>query len=116
MPFLWDSVAAQGQILGDATHGSVARVTNGFNFSYPGYNETLTGRGDPRINTNAYPPNPNVTVFEWLNRQPGLGGKVAAFGTWDAFPGSSTAIAPASTSGPAGKNPSPPPGTPPRGC
>ena len=52
----------------------------------PGYNETLTGRGDPRINTNAYPPNPNVTVFEWLNRQPGLQGRVAAFGTWDAFP------------------------------
>lgn len=86
MPFLWDSVATKGQILGDATHGSVARVTNGLNFSYPGYNEVLTGRGDPRINTNAYPPNPNVTVFEWLNRQPGLEGQVAAFGTWDAFP------------------------------
>ena len=86
MPFLWDSVAQRGQILGDATHGSVARVTNGFNFSYPGYNETLTGRGDPRINTNAYPPNPNVTVFEWLNGRPGLQGLVAAFGTWDAFP------------------------------
>jgi len=86
MPFLWDSVARHGQILGDAAHGSVARVTNGFNFSYPGYNETLTGRGDPRINTNAYPPNPNVTVFEWLDRQPAFQGKVAAFGTWDAFP------------------------------
>ena len=86
MPFMWDSVARKGQILGDAAHGSVARVTNGFNFSYPGYNEVLTGRGDPRINTNAYPPNPNVTVFEWLNRQPALQGKVAAFGTWDAFP------------------------------
>lgn len=86
MPFLWGSVARNGQVLGDAAHGSVARVTNGFNFSYPGYNETLTGRGDPRINTNAYPPNPNVTVFEWLNRRPGLQGRVAAFGTWDAFP------------------------------
>ncbi len=86
MPFLWDSVAKNGQVLGDATHGSIARVTNGYNFSYPGYNEVLTGRGDPRINTNAYPPNPNVTVFEWLGRQPGLEGKVAAFGTWDAFP------------------------------
>src|SRR6476619_4413964 len=31
MPFLWDSVAPHGQILGDAAHGSVARVTNGFN-------------------------------------------------------------------------------------
>ena len=86
MPFLWDSVATRGQILGDAAHGSVVRVTNGFDFSYPGYNETLTGRGDPRINTNDYPPNPNVTVFEWLNRRPGLERRAAAFGTWDAFP------------------------------
>lgn len=86
LPFLWDSVARKGQILGDAEHGSVARVTNGHNFSYPGYNEVLTGRADPRINTNAYPPNPNVTVFEWLAAQPGFEGKVAAFGTWDAFP------------------------------
>ncbi len=86
MPFLWDSVATRGQLLGDAAHGSIMRVTNGHDFSYPGYNETLTGRGDPRINTNAYPPNPNVTVFEWLNGRPGFEGRVAAFGTWDAFP------------------------------
>ena len=73
MPFIWDSIARKGQILGDAAHGSVARVTNGLNFSYPGYNEVLTGRGDPRINTNDYPPNPNVTVFEWLAPRPGSG-------------------------------------------
>ncbi len=86
MPFLWDSVATRGQLLGDAAHGSVMRVTNGHDFSYPGYNETLTGRSDPRINTNSYPPNPNTTVFEWLNGRPGFEGRVAAFGTWDAFP------------------------------
>lgn len=86
LPFIWDTISRNGQLLGDAAHGSVARVTNGLNFSYPGYNEVLAGRADPRINTNAYPPNPNVTVFEWLATRPGFEGKVAAFGTWDAFP------------------------------
>src|SRR5436305_12934491 len=29
MPFLWTSLARQGQIFGDASRGSLARVTNG---------------------------------------------------------------------------------------
>lgn len=86
LPFIWDTIAAQGQLLGNAAAGNVVRVTNGHNFSYPGYNEVLAGSGDPRINTNSYPANPNVTVFEWLSRRPALAGRVAAFGTWDAFP------------------------------
>ena len=86
LPFIWDTISVRGQLLGDAAHGSVARVTNGLNFSYPGYNEVLTGRADPRIDTNDHPPNPNLTVFEWLGTRPGFEGKVAAFGTWDAFP------------------------------
>jgi hypothetical protein len=55
-------------------------------FSYPGYNETLCGFADPRIDSNDKVPNPNVTVFEWLNRQNTYHGKVAAFGVWDCFP------------------------------
>jgi hypothetical protein len=86
LPFIWDTISVRGQVLGDAARGSVVRVTNGLNFSYPGYNEVLAGRPDPRINANDYPPNPNVTVFEWLATRPGFDGKVAAFGTWDAFP------------------------------
>jgi len=62
-------------------------VTNGFFFSYPGYNETLTGAGDPRINSNDNIPNPNVTVFEWLNQKKDFHGKVAAFGAWENFDG-----------------------------
>lgn len=85
-PFLWDSIAVRGQLLGDRRAGSTADVTNGLNFSYPGYNEALTGAADARIDSNDHPANPNVTVFEWLNHQPSLAGKVAAFGTWDAFP------------------------------
>jgi hypothetical protein len=87
MPFLWSVVGTQGQIFGNRDLGSDAHVTNGLNFSYPGYNETLTGFADPRIHSNDNVPNPNVTVFEWLNAKPAFTGKVAAFGAWDAFNG-----------------------------
>jgi hypothetical protein len=83
MPFLWKTVIPRGQIYGDRDAHSDASVTNGFNFSYPGYSETLTGHGDPRVNSNDNVPNPNVTVLEWLNKQSGLQGKVAAFGAWN---------------------------------
>jgi hypothetical protein len=87
MPFLWGEIAAHGQIFGNRDLGSDSHVTNGFNFSYPGYNETLTGSGDPRIKSNDNIPNPNVTVFEWLNSKPEFHGKVAAFGAWEDFNG-----------------------------
>jgi hypothetical protein len=86
MPFLWTTVAKQGQLYGNRALQSDAYVTNGLNFSYPGYNETLTGFADPRINSNDKNLNPNVTVFEWLNQKPAFHGKVAAFGAWDCFP------------------------------
>ncbi len=85
LPFVWDSIAIKGQIFGDSTVGSAARITNTFKFSYPGYSETFTGFADPRIDSNGFPPNPNTTVFEWLNRQPEFKGRVDAFATWDAF-------------------------------
>jgi len=84
-PFLWDVVAKHGQLFGNQTNGSLARVTNGLAFSYPGYNEMLTGHADPRINSNEYGPNPNVSVYEWLNQAPDLHGRVAAFAGWHAF-------------------------------
>lgn len=87
MPFLWSVVAAQGQVFGNRDLGSDSHVTNGLDFSYPGYSETLTGFGDPRIHSNDNVPNPNVTVFEWLNRKPAFAGKVAAFGAWGTFNG-----------------------------
>jgi hypothetical protein len=87
MPFLWSTMASQGQIFGNRDLGSESQVTNGLNFSYPGYNETLTGFADPRIHSNDNVPNPNVTVFEWLNAKPAFAGKVAAFGAWDVYNG-----------------------------
>jgi hypothetical protein len=84
-PFLWGTVATRGQIYGNQAKGSVAKVTNGLAFSYPGYNEMITGHPDARINSNEFGPNPNISVFEWLNGQPELHGKVAVFGTWAIF-------------------------------
>ena len=84
-PFLWNTVAVRGQIFGNQAQGSVARVTNGLAFSYPGYNEMLTGHPDPKIDSNEFGPNPNVSVFEWLNTLPDLHGKVSVFATWAIF-------------------------------
>src|SRR6516165_2448740 len=84
-PFLWGTVAVRGQIFGNQALGSVARVTNGLAFSYPGYNEMLTGHPDARINSNEFGPNPNVSVLEWLNTLPDLKGQVSVFATWATF-------------------------------
>jgi hypothetical protein len=86
LPFFWSEIAVHGQLFGNKTKGSVARVTNNQRFSYPGYNEIFTGRADPRIDSNDKNPNPNITVFEWLQGRPGLRKRVAAFGSWDVFP------------------------------
>ena len=83
LPFLWWTVARRGPGLRQPRQGSLARVTNGKNFSYPGYNELLTGSPDPRIDSNDKRPNPNVTVLEWLHAQarlPGQGGRVRVVG------------------------------------
>ena len=86
MPFFWTTVAKAGQVFGDAAAGSTARVTNGLRFSYPGYNEMLSGFPDPRIDSNDKFLNPNVTVLEWLNRRPAFAGRVAAFASWELLP------------------------------
>jgi hypothetical protein len=80
LPFIWNVVGRTGQLIGDSTAGSIATVTNGLKFSYPGYSEMITGHADPRIDRNDAPPNPNRTIFEWLEHQPGLRGRVAVFG------------------------------------
>jgi hypothetical protein len=86
LPFIWTSISHGGQILGNRAKGCLVSVTNGKKFSYPGYNEILTGFGDPEVTSNDKKPNPNVNVFEWLNGRPGLHGRVAVFGSWDVFP------------------------------
>ena len=86
LPFFWGTVAKEGQVYGDPSKGGQGKSTNGRFFSFPGYNEILSGYADDRITSNAKKPNPNVTVLEWLSRHDGFEGKVAAFGSWDVFP------------------------------
>jgi hypothetical protein len=86
MPFFWSVIAQKGIVYGDPGMKSEAHVTNDQVFSYPGYNEILTGFADANITSNAKKYNENVTVLEWLNRKEAYKGKVAAFGSWDVFP------------------------------
>lgn len=82
-PFLWNTVRKQGQLYGNRQRGSRMNVMNPHWFSYPGYNEILSGYADDRIKSNDKIDNPNVTVLEFLNQQPGYQGKVAVFSSWD---------------------------------
>jgi len=85
-PFLWNTISKKGQIYGNRNLGSNADVTNQFYFSYPGYNEILTGIADPRISSNDMMLNPNKTFLEWLEEKSPFAGKTAAFASWDVFP------------------------------
>lgn len=86
MPFLWSTVKDEGVIAGNRPLGSKVDIKNEYGFSYPGYNEILTGYPDPKVNSNDKNYNENTTVLEVLNQQPETAGKVAAFCTWDVFP------------------------------
>ena len=85
MPFLWSIIEKNGQIYGNRNLGNKINNANPYWFSYPGYNEIFTGYPDTAVNSNSYPPNPNTTLLEFLNKQPKYKNKVAAFGAWDAF-------------------------------
>jgi hypothetical protein len=86
LPFFWNVIAREGQLFGNPGLSSIVEAGNGLNFSYPGYNELLTGAADSRIDSNDKLPNPNLTVLEWLHRQPAFQGRIAAFAAWDVFP------------------------------
>src|SRR5213079_1152376 len=86
MPFLWSEVAKKGQLWCNRQKKSDVRVSNGHNFSYPGYNEFLTGIADPKIDSNDKKLNLNTNVFEFLNTQPGFRNHVAAVINWDVLP------------------------------
>ena len=85
-PFLWNTVNSQGQIHGNRNAGSKVNVANPYQFSYPGYNEILTGFPDLSVNSNDKIWNKNSNVLEFINHQDNFKGKVAVFSTWDVFP------------------------------
>lgn len=84
MPFVWNTIAKNGQLYGNRDLGSKVNVKNTFWFSYPGRSENLTGYPDPKVNSNDYPDNPNKNVLEFIDQQKAYKGKVAAFASWDA--------------------------------
>jgi Type I phosphodiesterase / nucleotide pyrophosphatase len=86
MPWLWGTVAKQGQLFGNPVRQAAARSTNGLKFSYPGYSEMFCGLADPRIDSNAKRDNPNLSVLEFLNGRPAFRDRVEAVCTWDVFP------------------------------
>ncbi len=91
MPFLWDTVLRDGQILGNRDLGSAVDLANTRHFSYPGYSELLTGHADDsRIFSNSKVDNPNVTLLEWIEGldQDAASERIdtALVAGWDVFP------------------------------
>lgn len=85
-PFLWNTIAAKGQLYGNRGYQNNIDNANPYWFSYPGYNEIFTGYPDTTINSNDKILNPNENVLEFLNKKVEFKGKIAAFTTWDVFP------------------------------
>jgi hypothetical protein len=85
-PFLWTVVAKEGQLYGNRNENNFVNNANPYKFSYPGYNELLTGYPDINVSSNDKILNKNENVLEFINKQKEYQGKVAAFATWDVFP------------------------------
>lgn len=85
-PFLWNTVASQGQLHGNRAFSNFVDMANPYRFSYPGYNELFTGYPDTSVNSNDKVWNRNVNVLEFINSQAGFKNRVAVFATWDVFP------------------------------
>lgn len=85
-PFLWSTMASEGQLYGNRHYGNLMNNANPYWFSYPGYNEIFTGYPDTAVNSNDKIENKNTNVLEFINKQKGYEGKIAVFSTWDVFP------------------------------
>ncbi len=85
LPFIWGTMAKNGQIYGNRKYSNNVDNANPYWFSYPGYSEIFCGYVDTAVNSNGYKANPNTNVLEFLNKQSAYKQKVAAFGAWDAF-------------------------------
>ncbi len=84
MPFVWQTIAQNGQLLGNRNYGNNVNVENKYWFSYPGRSEVFTGFYDSAVNSNEYPDNPNTNVLEFVDKDPAFHRKVVTFSSWDA--------------------------------
>lgn len=85
MPFVWQTIAKQGVLMGNRNLGNEVNVKNKYWFSYPGRSETFCGYYDEKVNSNEYPDNPNENVFEFIDKQKDYNKKVVTFASWDAL-------------------------------
>ncbi|HJU45842.1 MAG TPA: sulfatase-like hydrolase/transferase [Chitinophagaceae bacterium] len=85
LPFMWGTIARQGQLYGNRLYDSKVDNANPYWFSYPGYSEIFCGYADTAVNSNSHPANANTNILEFLNKQPAFAGKVASFASWGAF-------------------------------
>jgi len=85
LPFIWSHFVPNGQLYGNRRYDNKVDNSNPYWFSYPGYNELLTGYPDTAVNSNDKIMNRNQTVLEFINKQPAFRGKVAVFTSWDVF-------------------------------
>src|SRR5450432_2058037 len=85
MPFLWNTVARQGQLYGNRLYQNDVDVANIYKISYPGYNELFTGYPDPVFIPNLPIRNRNRNIFEYMNSKKESEAKVAIFSSWNIF-------------------------------
>lgn len=85
-PFLWNTVAQKGVLLGNVDKGNSLILTNPYLFSYPGYSELFCGYVDRKVNSNRYPDNPNLTIADALQADSSYKNSIAVFSNWNAFP------------------------------
>ena len=80
-PFLWTTVASQGQLYGNRTKDCEVNNANKYWFSYPGYNEIFTGYPDTAVNSNDHLDHQNLHVLESINKHTNYIGQLAPFTT-----------------------------------
>ncbi|MBQ9285268.1 MAG: hypothetical protein IJ209_03155 [Bacteroidaceae bacterium] len=82
MPFVWNTIAKQGLVIGNRNKGSKMQVANKTNISYPGYSEMMTGMVDETIRSNDPVNNPHRNVLEAANEDKRYHGSVVMYGSW----------------------------------
>jgi hypothetical protein len=86
LPFFWNVIAANGQLLGDRQLKSKVNAANPHSISYTGYSELFTGKAGflPMGNRKRY--NKDTNVLEYLDEKTSLNKKIAVFASWNGIP------------------------------
>ena len=83
LPFFWNVLEHNGQLYGNRAYKNKVNVSNAYKFSYPGYNEMLTGYPDIYVSSNQKINDLNTNVLEYLNAFDEFKNKIAAFTSWN---------------------------------